>query len=277
MEEWHMSIVNAANSENFIKTYHTCAGNTSMIGTWNNAKGQKEESVVDQYKRRHPEDASHVEQQVRAGKAVRMRFGAPDISTEEMSMDEYKSYFYAMLDTVPYDATRLHDVSTINISEAGWEQMKQDPDYEAWILGYFVEDRAVRNPFFGWGGNDGMVIVEHFGASIEEHHGEGFSKSVSGGKSDSEKDEASWWTKRHKRMKKLLKEQAAKAQKERENRKEIAQQEYLKQQYASQQRLHNFLTSDGQQYQQPVNINTSNKPFTVYDSLLDLFGGGLDQ
>ena len=77
---------------------------------------------------------------------------------------------------------------------------------------------------------------------------------------------------------KYEKEQAAKAQKERENRKEIAQQEYLKQQYAGQQRLHNFLTSDGQERQQPVYTNTSVKmPFTVYDSLLDLFGGGLDQ
>lgn len=39
-----------------------------------------------------------------------------------------------------------------------------------------------------------------------------------------------------------------------------------------------FLTSDGQERQQPVYTNTSVKmPFTVYDSLLDLFGGGLDQ
>ena len=273
-----MSIVNVVNSDDFLKTYSNCAGSSSKIGVWDSKKGQKQESVVDQFKRKHPEDASHVEQQVRAGKAVRIRYGAPDSSTADMSMEEYKSYFYAMLDTIPYDATRLNDVTTISISEAGWEQMKQDPDYEAWILGYFVEDRAVRNPFFGWGGNDGMVIMEHFGASIEEHHGEGFSKSVSGGHSEHVKDEESWWTKRHKRMKKHLKEQAAKAQKERENRKEIAQQEYLKQQYAGQQRLHNFLTSDGQERQQPVYTNTSVKmPFTVYDSLLDLFGGGLDQ
>ena len=30
--------------------------------------------------------------------------------------------------------------------------MKNDPDYEAWVLGYTAENRSVRNPFFGWPG-----------------------------------------------------------------------------------------------------------------------------
>ena len=44
----------------------------------------------------------------------------------------------------------------------GWEQMRKDPDYEAWILGYFVEDRAVRNPFFGWGYRVPLVLLTAF-------------------------------------------------------------------------------------------------------------------
>ena len=47
--------------------------------------------------------------------------------------------------------------------------MKNDPDYEAWVLGYTVEDCSVHFPFKAT-----HVNFEKFGATIEEHHGEGF-------------------------------------------------------------------------------------------------------
>lgn len=167
--------------------------------------GSRRKSVVDAYISQHPENASHVKKQVRDGKAVREKNGAGDVNTGAMSMEEYQIYFYALLSTIPYDATRVHDDVTILISDAGWEQMKMDPDYEAWILGYFVEDRAVRNPFFGMGGNGGSIVIERFGASIEEHHGEGVSKPSR--KNRSGQDEESWWDMRQRRRKELRKKQ----------------------------------------------------------------------
>ena len=77
-----------------------------------------QESVVDQYKRKHPDHASHVNQQVRAGRAVRDRNGS-GVSTEDMSMAEYLAWFYALLDTIPYDSTRINDTTSISISDHG--------------------------------------------------------------------------------------------------------------------------------------------------------------
>lgn len=212
-------------------------------------KDTLEESTVDVFKRRHPDKARHVDQQVRAGKAVKERNGVADLSTEDMTMEEYQAYFYGLLDTIPYDPTHVNDTNIISISDAGWEQMRKDPDYEAWILGYFVEDRAVHNPFFAWGNDAGCIVTEHFGASIEEHNGQGISKAALKGnsdKDDDEEDEEDWWIKRHKRMKKLMKEQVDRAIKKDIAQKTAAKEEYARQQYLSSARQHIFLTSDSQ-------------------------------
>lgn len=202
-----------------------------------------QESVVDEFKRKNPDRASHVDQQVKAGRAVREKYGR-GISTEDMSMAEYQAYFYALLDTIPYDYTQMNNTVTISISDKGWEQMRQDPDYEAWILGYFVEDRAVRNPFFGWGDNAGSIVYERFGASIEEHRGDGFGKAAfRGSKADDDDDEEDWWIKRHKRMKKLLKEQVEQSLQRDMAQKTAAREEYARQQYESSMRQHSFLTT----------------------------------
>ena len=239
-----------------------------------------EESVVDAYKRKHPDHASHVNQQLRAGQAVRDKNGA-GVSTQDMTMAEYQAWFYALLDTIPYDPTRVNDTTTISISDRGWEQMRKDPDYEAWILGYFVEDRSVHNPFFGWGNNEGCVIFERFGASIEEHRGDGFNKAALKGSKpddDDDDDEEDWWIKRHKRMKKLLKEQVERDMKRDAARRSALQEEFTRQHYISSRRQHSFLTAGipntpGDPL--PQNPASSMTAALAYDSILDLFGSGM--
>ncbi len=113
--------------------------------SYSSSKTAPKESVVEAYKRKHPESAAHVSRQVQAGKKVWAKNGMEHVSRDGMPMEEYQRFFYALLDTIPYDSTRVCDVSHLSISDKGWEQMKQDSEYEAWILGYFVEDRAVRN------------------------------------------------------------------------------------------------------------------------------------
>ena len=160
--------------------------------------------------------------------------------------------------------------------------MRKDPDYESWILGYFVEDRSVRNPFFGWGNDAGCMITEHFGASIEEHHGEGFSKAALNGNSDkdADDDEEDWWIKRHKRMKKLIREQVERTSKKDAAKKAAVKEEYAKQQYLSSQRQHLFLTSDT-----TASVNDMARPnpegiaasmaAAAYVNTIDLFGTGM--
>jgi hypothetical protein len=170
-------------------------------------------SVTDEYKKKHPSEASDVDSQINAGKRVLSRNGEDNTSRESMSMDEYKKFFTEMMDSISFDPSRKNDVETWNISEKGWEQMKNDPDYEAWVLGYTVQNRSVRNPFAGMPGSSSF-FSEQFGASIEEHVGQGIPMGSSGNKTSStSKDEKSWWEKRHEEMQKLLKEQMQQAQK----------------------------------------------------------------
>ena len=268
--------------DNHPLTYRYPANNTAKNTTSSESTTHFEdslkESVVDTFKRRHPDSARHVDQQVKAGKAVREKNGCAKVSTKDMTMEEYQAYFTALLDTIPYDSTRVNDTSTITITDEGWEQMKNDPDYEAWVLGYFVEDRSVRNPFFGWGNNDGSIIYEHFGASIEEHHGEGFSKAaLKGNKPEDDDKEEDWWIKRHKRMKKLIREQVERNMKKDAAQKDAARDAYTRQQHLSSQRQHSFLTSGTLDVQgSPLPAQTegaaASAALTAYMSSLDLFG-----
>lgn len=254
---------------------------SSDTQTTNSFKDSLSESVVKEFKRRHPDSARHVDQQVRAGKAVREKYGN-GISTEDMTMEEYQAYFYALLDTIPYDSTRINDMTIISISDKGWEQMRKDPDYEAWILGYFVEDRAVRNPFFGWGNDAGCMITEHFGASIEEHNGQGISKAAFESRKpdddDNEDDEEDWWIKRHKRMKKLMKEQVERSMKKSAAEKAAVKEIYARQQYLSNARQHSFLTTGSPDtpsaVPNPEGIAAA-MAAGAYINTLDLFGSGI--
>lgn len=207
---------------------------------------EKRESVVDQYKRNHPEDAYHVDAQVRAGKSVITKNGADNISREDMTMEEYKIFINELLSSISFDSTRIYDKEIVSISDAGWEQMKNDPDYEAWILGYTAENRSVRNPFFGWPGASGSVYVEKFGASIEEHIGQSVGTSGPGSSSNHVKNEKSWWEKRHEKMEELMEEQAKKAMKKAQAQRAFEQERFLSSRLAGQQRLQRFL-SDGTQ------------------------------
>lgn len=155
----------------YLKNYET-ENSQKETTSFHDVVTQKSESVVLQYKKKHPEQAAHVDSQVQAGKAVRTRNRVDNVSTENMTMDEYKSFITMLLNSIPFDSTRIYDEEIISISEKGWEQMKNDSDYEAWVLGYTVENRSVRNPFFGMIGASGNFYVERFGASIEEHNGQ---------------------------------------------------------------------------------------------------------
>ena len=102
-------------------------------------------SIVDDYINRHPNDRYQVEKLVNAGNKVLSQYGRDDI--ESMSVDEYKEYIYDILDKIPFDESQMRDTQFIDITEDGWEQMKNDPKYEAWLVGYFKVDRSVKMPF----------------------------------------------------------------------------------------------------------------------------------
>ena len=234
------------------------------------------ESAVDDYKMRHPDRAGHVDRQVKAGKAFLEKNGLDSSLTENMTMDEYQAYIYALIDKIPYDYTRQNDTTFVSISDRGWEQMRNDPKYEAWIIGYLVEDRSIRNPFYAWGNNSGNVISERFGASIDEHIGQSVSKAVFKDDSSDDDDEEDWWIKRHKRMKKLLKEQVERTMKENAAEKAALQEEYARQQHLHTQRQQSLLSPDtsGNQpiSEQHLGNHAAAAAASAYIGTLDLFG-----
>ena len=158
-------------------------------------------STVDDYIAKHPNDKAQIDRLLYPGLKVMEQYGKPDAAVEEMSMDEYKKYIYGILDKVPYNPSQQRDTQFIDITEKGWEQMKNDPKYEAWVVGYFKVDRAVRNPFANYPGVEPRIHTEHFGATIEEHIGQSYPQSMSTG---NEKDSEDWWKKRQKRHEQLM-------------------------------------------------------------------------
>lgn len=57
-----------------------------------------------------------------------------DVSAKDMTMDEYKQYIHEKISQIPMHPTRMSENISIHISEAGFEAMKNDPEYEAWVL-----------------------------------------------------------------------------------------------------------------------------------------------
>ena len=112
---------------------------------------------------------------------------------KSVTMDEYKAFIQELMDNVPFDGLQANCKEMWSITEEGWEQMKNDLDYEAWILGYTIENRSVHFPF-----QASFLGIEKFGASIEEHHGEGITMNTESPKK-SEKKEDSWGVRRHKK------------------------------------------------------------------------------
>ncbi len=189
---------------------------------------EKIESAVAEYKRKHPDDTYNVDRQVNAGKAVLSKNGADKVSRDDMTMEEYKSFITGLMNSIPFHPTQQKDTEIWSISEKGWEQMKNDPDYEAWVLGYTSLNRSVNIPF-GLSGA-GRLCTENFGASIEEHIGQSVPMGGSGNKTSKKSDnEESWWEKRHKLYEKMMKEQMEKSIKNAQARRISEQKQYYEQ------------------------------------------------
>ncbi len=222
------------------KTHKNTAGDGEFIEDIKQGFEAERESVVEQYKQRHPENAAHVDSQVRAGRRVLAKYGFEGVDRDQMSMNAYKTMIYSILDRIPFDVTRQYDREIISISEKGWEQMKGDADYEAWILGYTVENRSVPNPFSGWMGASGNLCIEKFGASIEEHMGQSMPMDRKPSAVPNGEKQESWWDKRHKRMKEQMAEDVRKARLRRAAHQEQERQKYWKESFESRQRMDDF-------------------------------------
>lgn len=90
-------------------------------------------------------------------------------STEDMSMTEYQLYIYSKISKITAGSHRSNGYTAVFISDEGFEAMKNDPEYEKWVLD-LIKSSAYSNQY---GRSDEKHYSAHFiGASKEETHSE---------------------------------------------------------------------------------------------------------
>lgn len=124
------------------------------------------------------------------------------VSTEDMTMEEYKSYIHDQISLLKQDPSQWGDSIAINISEAGFEAMKNDKEYEKWVLDTLEQNFSARDPWSSICG--GKYVVHFFGATKEEYHGHSWYPEYAGGNGTglfNRQSEDSFWKKRMDRQK----------------------------------------------------------------------------
>ena len=122
---------------------------------------------------------------------------AGTVSTKDMTMDEYKQYIHEKISQIPMHPTRMSENISIHISEAGFEAMKNDPEYEAWVLNDLRTGWAQPDRWAGVCG--GAYSTIYYGATKEECHAKMWSAGYQNGSGRSlfdGKAEDSFWERR---------------------------------------------------------------------------------
>ena len=119
------------------------------------------------------------------------------VSAKDMTMVEYKQYIYNKISQIPMHPTRAGESISVTISEAGFEAMKNDPEYEAWVLNDLQVGWSQPDKWSGICG--GAFSTIYYGASKEECHAEMWSAGYNngnGGKIFNDKSKNSFWERR---------------------------------------------------------------------------------
>lgn len=159
--------------------------------------------------------------------------GQAEIVPKEMPLEEYKQYIYDQISQIPIHPSQMTSSFSVHISDAGFEAMKADPEYEKWVLDRLKYDFGFNNPWAGICG--GSYVVHNFGASKEEYSGQSWHAGYQNGKGESlfnQKAEDSFWERRMQRSKELM-EQLEELQAKRMLDKRLLGEDYVQQAYFS--------------------------------------------
>ncbi|WP_161844802.1 hypothetical protein [Pseudoflavonifractor sp. 524-17] len=132
----------------------------------------------------------------------------------DMSLEAYKQSIWEKISALPMSASSQMQSISIQITDAGFEAMKNDPEYEAWVLDTLAQDFRFENPWTSVCG--GGYVVHHFGATKEQYHGESWYPGYMGNQGAAmfeDKAKGSFWEQRmerHKKYMELAEEAAAK-------------------------------------------------------------------
>lgn len=113
--------------------------------------------------------------------------------TEHMTLDEYKKYIHDKISQIPIHPSQSGWQWNIEITDEGFEAMKENPEYEEQVLKSIRANFSFVDHFHSIN-----YSVLHFGATEEESYG----RSFGGGNPMMEKEEG-FWERRAKRREKL--------------------------------------------------------------------------
>jgi len=134
--------------------------------------------------------------------------------TADMDLETYKQAVWEKISQLPMSTSSQMQNISIQITDEGFEAMKNDPEYEAWVLDTLRKNFIFENPWTPVCG--GGYAIHHFGATKEEYHGESWYPGYMGDQGASmfaEKSKGSFWVQRaerHKEYMELQQEAAAK-------------------------------------------------------------------
>lgn len=120
-----------------------------------------------------------------------------EVSAKNMSMEEYKKYIHDKISQIPLDPSQSGWIWNIQITEEGFEAMKNDPEYEAYVLDAI---RANFSFFDAWHSKNWSVL--HFGAAKEECYGQSYLSASA----FELKPEETFWERRLEKKKKMKKQ-----------------------------------------------------------------------
>ena len=120
------------------------------------------------------------------------------VSTKDMTMEEYKQYISDKISSFPFHSSKAGESYSINISDAGFEAMKNDPEYEKWVLDDLKTCFAMPVPsWYQAMGGPSTYTIFNYGATKEEFSGQRFPVGVQGNKARFESSaENNFWTRR---------------------------------------------------------------------------------
>ena len=164
------------------------------------------------------------------------------VSPKDMTLEEYKAYFQKKMDSLYTHPSQANMNDIIDITDAAYERMKNDPEYEQLILNGIAKNKAVN-----FGNYIPVVAYMHIDDTFEKCYGYTQGKTENTPTSEkSSKGLGDWWIERHERYEELLEEQVKVAQKREQLQKELAQQAYLNKQLVSQMRMQSFFAERAQ-------------------------------
>lgn len=147
-ERYMSTYTSRINSNDVAKTSDNDFANAvgKAEGDANAQKIQKKSGKIAESMQKYPEYANDWKREIENGHKLTAIYPSSK-SRDEMTMDEYKSYINSVIDKIPEDPSRATTESSIHITDEAWETMKDDPDFEAYVLGGIEDVFTFHNPW----------------------------------------------------------------------------------------------------------------------------------